>query len=53
MPHELLVRIGVTPAKQLFDALDNGTSFFAGRGVGQLSGVASLKREQQEAELIV
>jgi hypothetical protein len=53
MPYELLLRIELAPAKQLFDALDNGTSFFAGGRIWHGSGVAFLKREQQEADLLV
>ena len=53
MPHELLLRIELAPAKQLFDAFNNGTSFFARRCIGRGRSFASLKREQQQADLIV
>ena len=53
MPHELLPRIELSAAKQFFDALDDGTSFFARIRIGHRRGSATLKREQQQADLIV
>ena len=53
MSYQLLLRIELTAAKQLFDALNDWTGFFAGRSIRHWSGIASLKREQHKADLIV